>query len=211
MARNTQRPQGEPAVPEATVRSASSTRLDNKLAGNRTVPKPATQIARHFRVETMQVYPTRGHTHRGHLSKEGISWIAKTLLNRCRWSTDCFSLSSKGCGTRWPGRCRGRTPPGSCPRCAGAGGVRRLHGAVRVSCPRLGRATDALRAEHEGFRTEARRIAQRLEGLSGTDLVALGQVCADLLALLGQVEGHSSKEMALLQEAFEQDEGGGEG
>jgi hemerythrin-like domain-containing protein len=84
-------------------------------------------------------------------------------------------------------------------------------GLVRVCCPRLGRATDALRAEHEGFRTEARRIAQRLERLSGTDLAALGQVCADLLALLGQVEGHSSKEMALLQEAFEQDEGGGEG
>jgi hemerythrin-like domain-containing protein len=84
-------------------------------------------------------------------------------------------------------------------------------GLVRASCPRLGRATDALRAEHEGFRTEARRIAQRLERLPGTDLAALGQVCADLLALLGQVEGHGKKEMALLQEALEQDEGGGEG
>ena len=82
---------------------------------------------------------------------------------------------------------------------------------VRVSWPRLGRAADTLRAEHEGFRTEARRIAQRLERLASTDLAALGQVCADLLALVGQVEGHSKKEMALLQEAFGQDEGGGEG
>jgi hemerythrin-like domain-containing protein len=84
-------------------------------------------------------------------------------------------------------------------------------GLVRASCPRLGRATDALKAEHEDFRTEARRIAQRLERLPSTDLAALGQVCADLLALLGQVEGHSRKEMALLQEAFAQDERGGEG
>ncbi|HEV3259793.1 MAG TPA: hypothetical protein VG013_23195 [Gemmataceae bacterium] len=84
-------------------------------------------------------------------------------------------------------------------------------GLVRASSPRLGRATDALRAEHEGLRTEARRVAQRLERLPNTDLAALGQVCADLLALLGQVEGHSKKEMDLVQEAFEQDEGGGEG
>jgi hypothetical protein len=84
-------------------------------------------------------------------------------------------------------------------------------GLVRASCPRLGRATDALRAEHESFRTEARRIAQRLEWLPGTDLAALDQAGADVLALLGQVEAHSGKEMALLQEALEQDEGGGEG
>jgi hemerythrin-like domain-containing protein len=84
-------------------------------------------------------------------------------------------------------------------------------GVVRATCPRLGRATDALRAEHEGFRTEARRIVLRLERLPNTDLAALGQVCTDLLALLEQVEGHSRKEMDLLQEAFERDEGGGEG
>jgi hypothetical protein len=32
-----------------------------------------------------------------------------------------------------------------------------------------------------------------------------------LLALLAQIESHSEKEMALVHEAFGQDEGGGEG
>jgi hypothetical protein len=84
-------------------------------------------------------------------------------------------------------------------------------GLVQESAPRLGRAVDALKAQHEHFRTEARRIVLRLERLSNTDPAALDQVCADLLALLGQIEEHNRKEMALLQEAFKQDEGGGEG
>jgi hypothetical protein len=82
---------------------------------------------------------------------------------------------------------------------------------VRASCPRLDRATDDLRAEHERFRTEARWIVHRLERLPGTNPAALDQVCADLLALLERIEDHNQKEMALVQEAFEQDEGGGEG
>jgi hypothetical protein len=84
-------------------------------------------------------------------------------------------------------------------------------GLVQAATPRLGRAIDALRAQHEHFRTEAPRIVLRLERLSATDRDALGQVCDDLLALLGQVEEHNRREIALLQEAFEQDEGGGEG
>jgi hypothetical protein len=84
-------------------------------------------------------------------------------------------------------------------------------GLVRESSPRLGRTVDALQAEHEHFRTETSRIAVRLGLLPNTDLPALGQVCDELLALLGQIEKHSKKEMDLLQEAFKQDEGGGEG
>ena len=81
-------------------------------------------------------------------------------------------------------------------------------GLVRASAPRLVRAADALRAEHERFRTEVRRVVQRLDGLPGTDPAALGPVCADLLALLGRVESHSQREMALVHEAFGQDEDG---
>ena len=81
-------------------------------------------------------------------------------------------------------------------------------GLVRAASPRLVRAADALRAEHERFRAEARRVVQRLELLAGTDPAALGPVCADLLTLLGQVEVHSEREMALVHEAFGQDEGG---
>jgi hypothetical protein len=81
-------------------------------------------------------------------------------------------------------------------------------GLARACVPRLVRAADALRAEHERFRTEVRRVVQRLDGLPGTDPAALGPVCADLLALLGRVESHSEREMALVHEAFGQDEGG---
>jgi hypothetical protein len=49
-------------------------------------------------------------------------------------------------------------------------------GLVRATSPRLGRVANALRAEHERFRTEACRLAQRLERLPGTDPAALGPV-----------------------------------
>jgi hypothetical protein len=78
-----------------------------------------------------------------------------------------------------------------------------------VACsPHLGRVTVALRAEHDGFRTEARRIAQHLERLPGTDQAELEKAGGELRALLDRIEGHNRKEIALIQEAFERDEGG---
>src|SRR5437588_12488067 len=41
-------------------------------------------------------------------------------------------------------------------------------GLVRACAPWLGRATDALRAEHGRFRTEASRLVRRLERLPAT-------------------------------------------
>ena len=79
---------------------------------------------------------------------------------------------------------------------------------VLACAPQLGRATAALRADHDGFRSEARRVVQRLERLPGTDPAALEQVGGELVALLDRIEGHHRKEMALLLEAFERDEGG---
>ena len=79
---------------------------------------------------------------------------------------------------------------------------------VLASAPCLGRATDALRAEHDLFRTEARRLVQRLERLPATDAAALEKLGGELVALLDRIEGHNRKEMALLLEAFERDEGG---
>jgi hemerythrin-like domain-containing protein len=78
-----------------------------------------------------------------------------------------------------------------------------------LSCaPFLGRRTDALRAEHDTFRTRARQVVQRLERLSSADPAALDVICGDLLALLEKIEEHNRKETALLQEALERDEGG---
>jgi hypothetical protein len=79
---------------------------------------------------------------------------------------------------------------------------------VLACAPQLGRATRALRAEHDSFRGEAGRIAQELERLEPTDLAALETVGGELVALLARIEGHNRKELALLLEAFARDEGG---
>ena len=79
---------------------------------------------------------------------------------------------------------------------------------VSASAPQLGRAVDALRAEHDQFRTASRRVADRLERVSASDPAGLAEVCDELLALLRKVEAHNRKEIDLLQEAFAQDEGG---
>jgi len=79
---------------------------------------------------------------------------------------------------------------------------------VPTIAPRLSRAKDALRAEHDAFRKEARQMVQRLEALSATEPAALGQAGDDLLLLLRNIEEHSRKEIALLQEAFTRMDGG---
>jgi hypothetical protein len=81
-------------------------------------------------------------------------------------------------------------------------------GLALSASPQLARRTAALRAEHDRFRAGARRAVQRLENLPAE--AALAGACDELLALLADVEAHSCKEMALIQEAFARD-GGGEG
>jgi hypothetical protein len=81
---------------------------------------------------------------------------------------------------------------------------------VLASAPQLARTTQALRVEHEQFRSQVGEIAGRLECLSATDLSGLAGVCDDVLVLERQVEAHSRKEITLLQGALERD-GGGEG
>ncbi|MFO0926243.1 MAG: hemerythrin domain-containing protein [Gemmataceae bacterium] len=76
---------------------------------------------------------------------------------------------------------------------------------------KLGRMTATLRSEHDTLRGEVRRVVQSLERLPATDLTALDRTCDELLALVGRVETHNTKEIDLLQEAFGQEEGGGEG
>jgi hypothetical protein len=79
---------------------------------------------------------------------------------------------------------------------------------VLESAPHLGRAVDTLRAEHDRFRAETRRILQRLEHLPSNDLAGLEQTGGELRALLGQVEEHNRKETKLLHEALARDRGG---
>jgi hypothetical protein len=79
---------------------------------------------------------------------------------------------------------------------------------VLATAPWLGRRTDALKAQHVGFRTEARQLVQKLQGLPPTDIAALNAACAGMLNLLGRIEEHNGKEIALLQEALERVDGG---
>jgi hypothetical protein len=79
---------------------------------------------------------------------------------------------------------------------------------VLACAPHLGRATKALRTEHDSFRSETSRVVQQLERLQADDLDALEKLGGELLALLDRIEGHNRKEMALLLEAFGRDEGG---
>jgi hypothetical protein len=80
---------------------------------------------------------------------------------------------------------------------------------VPANDARLARIANALKGEHQTFRSEAHRFVQRLERMQSTDLDGLAQVCSELLVLLKKIDAHSSKELALLHEAFGQDSGGG--
>jgi hypothetical protein len=79
---------------------------------------------------------------------------------------------------------------------------------VRSSAPWLGRKTDALQAQHAGFRAQAQQLVGRFERLSSSDLPGLDAVCADMLVLFGKIDEHNRKGIALLLEATARDEGG---
>ena len=82
---------------------------------------------------------------------------------------------------------------------------------VEKRAPRLSKTVDALKQEHDQFRTEVRRLSLGLERLSAMDQTRFANDCDELLDLLDKLELHGTKETDLIQEAFEQDRGGGEG
>jgi hemerythrin-like domain-containing protein len=82
---------------------------------------------------------------------------------------------------------------------------------VNKRAPRLDRTVDALKQEHNEFRTGIRRISLGLERISSTDQARFSAACDELLDLLDKLEAHGRKETDVIQEAFEQDRGGGEG
>jgi hemerythrin-like domain-containing protein len=82
---------------------------------------------------------------------------------------------------------------------------------VEKKSPRLSRTVDALRMEHDRFRTGIRRIVHGLEQVSSTNQALFVKLCDELLVLLKELNEHCKRETDLFQEAFEQDRGGGEG
>jgi hemerythrin-like domain-containing protein len=74
--------------------------------------------------------------------------------------------------------------------------------------PSLARRVEALRGEHEQFRKASQQVVHGLEAVAPTDQATFHSVCAEVLAFLQRLEDHTRKEVALVQEAFERDQGG---
>jgi hypothetical protein len=79
---------------------------------------------------------------------------------------------------------------------------------VLQASPQLGNSVDALRQEHQQFRKETSHIVHRFEHASPTDGDSFSRICGDLVDLLNKLDAHNKKEINLMQEAFDQDEGG---
>jgi hypothetical protein len=79
---------------------------------------------------------------------------------------------------------------------------------VQETCPWLGRRVDALRDEHGRIRDAAQSVVTHLEQLRDADWPGFCASCNDMADLIERVEGHTRKEVALVQEAFDQEIGG---
>jgi hemerythrin-like domain-containing protein len=74
--------------------------------------------------------------------------------------------------------------------------------------PHLSKVVQALRHEHDEFRQDIRLLMQNLETLMPTDQNTLNAICDQASALLKKVDTHNQKEAAIIQEAFERENGG---
>ena len=81
---------------------------------------------------------------------------------------------------------------------------------VEEMAPQLARSVDALKQQHEKFRTGSRRIMHGLERMAATDAARFDSVCDEFLTLLQKIDEHNQREAELFQEAMARD-GGGEG
>jgi hemerythrin-like domain-containing protein len=76
--------------------------------------------------------------------------------------------------------------------------------------PNLRNTVGALRREHDVFRKGIREIIRELEHVVASDQSSFTKVCDELAVWLKKLDGHHEKEMDVLQEAFEREEGGGD-
>ena len=74
--------------------------------------------------------------------------------------------------------------------------------------PNLSKVVDQLRQEHDRFRHATKRFVRRFEQMSSTDRDTFDRTCEELADFLFRLERHSRREAKLIQETFEQEEGG---
>jgi hemerythrin-like domain-containing protein len=65
---------------------------------------------------------------------------------------------------------------------------------------------DALRREHDDFRRRLRSAVDRLEAVSASDYLTVGEVCTSMLTLLDEINEHNRREMLLIEEVRDRDD-----
>ena len=65
---------------------------------------------------------------------------------------------------------------------------------------------DKLRHEHDDFRQRLRLAVERLEQVSATDYLTVGEVCNTLMTLLEEINDHNHREMLLIEQVRERDD-----
>lgn len=70
----------------------------------------------------------------------------------------------------------------------------------------LRRQIEELRREHDRFRNCLRVAVERLELVSASDYLTVGEVCSGLVVLLEEINDHNHREMLLIEKVRERDE-----
>lgn len=65
---------------------------------------------------------------------------------------------------------------------------------------------EELRQEHDEFRQRLRLAVERLEKVSATDYLTVGEVCNELMTLLEEINDHNHREMLLIEQVRERDD-----
>lgn len=78
---------------------------------------------------------------------------------------------------------------------------------VTETSPHQGKAVEALRQEHDGFRSTTAKILFRLERMPA-DVLVLNRLCEEWRGLLDKIQKHNKKEIDLLLESLEREVGG---
>lgn len=72
--------------------------------------------------------------------------------------------------------------------------------------PDLRNQIEELRHEHDEFRQRLRLTVDRLEQVSASDYLTVGEVCTGLMALLEEINDHNHREMLLIETVRERDD-----
>lgn len=79
---------------------------------------------------------------------------------------------------------------------------------IEESKPHLSEKTAALQFEHSQFRAILREMGAQVSGISPDNEPHFDAFCRDLLAFLDRLDQHEARELAILQELHNAEEGG---